>query len=454
MRYIPHTDKDLKEMFELLGIRSLAELFDQIPAKYRESAALDLPGPLSEKALVERLGALGEDVSAGPPWVSFLGAGAYDHFIPSAVRHLVTRSEFRTAYTPYQPELSQGTLQAIFEYQSLICQLTGMDVANASMYDGASAMAESVLMAGRIARGKRKKVVLSASIHPEYRQVLATYLRATDFECIETPWSEDGRVDVKRLQGHMDGETCCVVVQSPNFFGATEDLGAVEPIVHDCGALLISVVTEPISLGLLKPPGAWGADIVVGEGQSLGNPLNFGGPYLGIFATRQPFLRNMPGRLVGQTLDKDGCRGYVVTLATREQHIRREKATSNICTNESLCALAGGIYLCLLGKTGIREVAEQNARKAYRARKAIESIPGYRLRFSAPAFNEFVIQCPGPAAQVLDSLGSSQIVGGLDLGRFYPGLADCFVCCVTENRKPEEIERLCNGLEQAGRNLS
>jgi glycine dehydrogenase subunit 1 len=379
---------------------------------------------------------------------SFLGAGAYHHFIPSVVLSLVSRSEFYTAYTPYQPEISQGTLQAIFEYQTLMCQLTGMEVSNASLYDGASSLAEAVLMAYRIS--KKKKVLLSEAIHPEYRRVIQTYIDPDQQEVVLIPYRKDeGRTDEKILVNLLNEDVGAVVIQSPNFFGVIEDLHSIGERIHDAGGLMIVGFSEAVSYGILQPPGAMGADIVAGEGQSLGIPVSYGGPYLGIFATQERFVRNMPGRLVGETVDLEGKRGFVLTLATREQHIRREKATSNICTNEGLCALMATVYLSCLGKEGLKELAMMNLSKAEYAKKVISRIHGYKLNFAAPTFNEFVLEVEKEPEKVLEKLKKENILGGLPLAKFYPELDRHLLITVTEINKKEEIDLWAEALAQA-----
>ncbi|HUQ32394.1 MAG TPA: aminomethyl-transferring glycine dehydrogenase subunit GcvPA, partial [Pyrinomonadaceae bacterium] len=376
----------------------------------------------------------------------FLGAGAYSHYSPTIVDHLISRSEFFTAYTPYQPEISQGTLQAIFEFQTLVCQLTGMDVANASMYDGSTALAEAVLMAERITR--RKKVLTSSAVHPEYLEVVDTYVQhyGVDFHRVETD-EATGLISAEGLNS-LDDQTAALVVQSPNFFGCIEDVQALAERAHAAGALLIVCVTEAISFGLLRSPGACGADIVVAEGQSFGVPLSFGGPFVGLFATRDKYARQIPGRLVGEAFDKEGRRGFVLTLATREQHIRREKATSNICTNEGLIALAATIYMETMGRSGLQEVATQCAQKAaYTARRIVE-LTGFSLPFNAPRFNEFVVRAPVEAKGLLSRLASEKdITGGLALARYYPDRSNDFLVCVTETNSRQEIDALIAGLK-------
>jgi glycine dehydrogenase subunit 1 len=443
IRYIPHTEEDCQKMLEVIGLKKVEDLFEHIPKGYRLSKPLTLPEPLSEPDLLRTLQGL-----QSPLFESFLGAGAYHHFIPAVVSALTSRSEFYTAYTPYQSEISQGTLQAIFEYQTLMCQLTGMEVSNASMYDGASSLAEAVLMANRIT--KRKKVLLSQAIHPEYRKVIQTYIDPDQQEIILVPYrKEEGRTDDKVLFNLLDGEVSAVVVQNPNFFGVIEDLHPIVEKVHENGSLMIVGFSEAIAYGILKPPGAMGADIIIGEGQSLGIPLSFGGPYLGIFTTRERFVRMMPGRLVGETVDLDGKRGFVLTLAAREQHIRRERATSNICTNEGLCALMATIFLSCFGKEGLRELAIMNLSKKEYAKKVVSHIPGCQPAFSSPTFNEFVLQIEGEPEKVLEKLKGKKIVGGLPLAKFYPELHQHILITVTEMNTKEGIDRWAEALAKS-----
>jgi glycine dehydrogenase subunit 1 len=375
---------------------------------------------------------------------SFLGAGAYDHFIPVVIDTLISRAEFYTSYTPYQPEISQGTLQAIFEFQTMICELTGMDVANASLYDGSTAAAEAVLMAARVTG--RGKVAIAGNLHPEYREVINTYNHSAGLAAHTLVVDEQtGTVSAASLDA-LNNEFAAVVVQSPNFFGGIEELTALADAAHKVGALFVVVVAEALSLGLLKSPGACGADIVCGEAQSFGIPISFGGSYCGFFAVREKFHRQLPGRLVGEAHDKQGRRGYVLTLATREQHIRREKATSNICTNQGLYALMATVYLSLMGRKGVREVAEQNVQKAHYAARRIASLNGYRLRYAAPFFNEFVVTCPQPAQAVVGRLIANGLVAGLPLARFFSDAENELLVCVTENVTKAEIDALVNGL--------
>jgi glycine dehydrogenase subunit 1 len=442
-RYIPHTDEDIRQMLETIGVKKVKDLFGTIPKGHRLSKPLNLPEALGEPDLIRHLQEL-----QSPILTSFLGAGAYHHFIPAAVSSLISRSEFYTAYTPYQPEISQGTLQAIFEYQTLMCQLTGMEVSNASLYDGASSLAEAVLMAHRII--KRKKVLLSQAIHPEYRKVVQTYVDPDQQELILVPYKEkDGRTDEKVLLDLLDENVGAIVIQSPNFFGVIEDLQRIGKEVHRVGGLIIVGFSEAAAYGILAPPGEFGADIVAGEGQSLGIPLFLGGPYLGILTTRNQFVRTMPGRLVGETVDLEGKRGFVLTLATREQHIRREKATSNICTNEGLCALMATIYLSCLGKEGLRELAMMNLSKTEYAKKVLSQVKGCKLTFSSPTFNEFVLEIEGNPENVLDEMRKEKIVGGLSLARFYPELNRHLLVTVTEMITKEEIDRWADALEKA-----
>jgi len=442
-RYIPHTEEDVQKMLETIGLKKVEDLFRVIPKESRLSKPLNLPEPLSEPDLIRHLQGLQVPVTS-----SFLGGGAYHHFIPAVVSSLTSRSEFYTAYTPYQPEISQGTLQAIFEYQTLMCQLTEMEVSNASLYDGATGLAEAVLMAHRITR--RKKVLLSEAIHPEYRKVIQTYIDPDQQEIFLIPFKKDeGRTDEKVLFKLLNEEVSAVVIQNPNFFGVIEDLHPIGKKVHDFGGLMIVGFSEAVAYGVLQPPGAMGADIVAGEGQSLGIPVSYGGPYLGIFTTQEKFVRNMPGRLVGETLDLEEKRGFVLTLATREQHIRRERATSNICTNEGLCALMATVFLSCLGKEGLKELAMMNLSKAQYAKKAISGIRGCKLNFTAPTFNEFVLQIEKEPGEVLEKIKKEKILGGIPLIKFYPELDRHLLVTVTEMNTKEEIDRWAEVLEKA-----
>jgi glycine dehydrogenase subunit 1 len=442
LRYLPHTDADVREMLAVIGAPDVAALFDSIPARFRLARPLDLPPSASEYEILDELGALAARNENATTRAWFLGAGVHHHYVPSAVDALISRAEFYTSYTPYQPEISQGTLQAIFEWQTMLCGLTGQEVSNASLYDGASATAEAVLMALRIA--KRRKVAVSGALHPHYRGVLETYLAALDFELVTLPRGADGRTRADAV----DGETACVLVQQPNFFGCVEDLRALASAAHASGALLVTAVAEAISLALLAAPGACGADIVCGEAQSFGVPMAFGGPHLGFLTSRASHVRQMPGRLVGETLDADGQRGYVLTLSTREQHIRRERATSNICTNQGLCLMMATIFLALHGKTGLRALAERNLAKAEYAKARLRAV-GLALPFSAPTFNEFVVQLREPAEGVLARARAQGIVAGLDLAKQAPELGDALLVCVTEAASRAQIDALAAALAGA-----
>ncbi len=442
MRYTPQTELDRERMLRTIGLDRIEQLYDQIPPTLRARAKIDLPSGLTEPEVKKRLAKLASQNAAASDWSLFLGGGIYQHFIPSAVDAVISRAEFLTSYTPYQPEVSQGTLQVLYEFQTLICQLTGMEVSNAGVYDGASAAAEAVLMSRRIQRESRRRVLLSRALHPQYRAVIATYLRnLDDVEAIEIPFGPDGATDADRLAGMLDDRTMCVIVGYPNFFGVIEDLAALQSACARAGAQLISVTTEPLSLGLLKPPGMYGIDIAVGEGQSLGIPMNLGGPAFGFFAARKKFMRNLPGRLVGEALDSEGRRGYVLTLATREQHIRREKATSNICTSQTLCTTAATVYLSLLGKTGLRRLAEVNVARAHETHGRLINEAKLASCFSGPFFNEFVLRAGDPA-RLQERCSAEKILPGIPLAHWYPELSDCLLVCVTEMNEREEIERL------------
>jgi len=447
MRYIPNTDADRDAMLATIGLTSIEDLFSSIPEDLRLQRPLNVPQALSEQEMLRHMRQLASRNANVEDYASFLGAGAYHHFIPSIVPVLTSRGEFMTAYTPYQPEMAQGTLQALYEYQTLVCQLTDLEVANGSLYDGSSGVAEAVLMARRLTQ--RDEVLISQAVHPEYRAVLQTYLQNLGMRVHEVPLDETGQTPLSRVKEGFSGQTACVVVQSPNFFGVIEDLTGFAEAVHAEKALLVQVVAEPVSLGLLKPPGAWGVDIAVGEGQAFGNPLSYGGPYLGFFATRDQYVRQMPGRLTGETVDTEGRRGYVLTLSTREQHIRRGKATSNICTNEGLCALAATIHLCTLGKVGLRQLARLNLQRATYARQQLAAIPGCHIPFSGPTFNEFVLETPKAARDILSQLVDQRLIAGLDLGRFYPDRARQLLLCVTEMNCRDDIDRLCAALAAA-----
>jgi glycine dehydrogenase subunit 1 len=427
-------------MLDAIGIASVDDLFADVPESLRAQARLDLPDGLPEQEVRRRLAALSQ-ANGGARRLCFLGAGCYPHFSPAVVDHVIQRAEFYSAYTPYQPEVSQGTLQAIFEFQTMIAGLLGLDVANASMYDGASAAAEAVLMALR-GRPKRHRVVLARALHPEYAEVIRTYLRdAGEVELVAAPWGDDGRVDPARLRDLVNADTAVVVVGYPNALGVIEDLASIAAIASGAGALLVSATPESLSLGVLKAPGTLGADIAVGEGQSFGIPLSYGGPGVGLFATRKEHVRSMPGRLVGQTVDGDGRRAFVLTLATREQHIRREKATSNICTNHSLMALAATVYLACLGRQGLHAVACENLRAAHGVAERLCARGVWKRRFASPFFNEVVLERPGLGA-ILERARGEGVLAGLPLGRWYPELGDCLLLCATEVHAEAEIDRL------------
>ena len=437
--YVLNTPDDQRAMLEQIGVASIEELFATIPGSLRLQRPLDVPPALTEMELTRHLQQLAARNRSADRAVCFLGGGSYDHFIPAVVDTIAGRSEFYTAYTPYQAEASQGSLQAFFEFQTLICQLTGLDVANASLYDGGSAVAEAVLMALAVT-AKRHKVLVAESVHPEYRRTLTTYLANLDAR-IETLPTPGGYLDPDDLKRVMDDQTVCVVVQHPNFFGCLEEVEVLSAVAHARGALFI-VSFDPISLGLLKRPGQYGADIAVAEGQALGNPLSYGGPYLGILACREEFVRKMPGRLVGQTTDRHGKRCWVLTLQTREQHIRREKATSNICTNQGLMALKATVYLAALGPQGLKETAALCTRKAHYAAEQLTRLAGFALRFRRPFFKEFTLTVPGDVPAQLSRLLAAGYHAGLHLGRWYPQLNNCISIAVTEKRTRAEIDGL------------
>ena len=438
MRYLPHTKEDIKAMLEAVGLKDLDDLFTPIPEDCRRKAPLNLPPPKSEWELDRYMDSLAADMAVAPDYKIYLGAGSYDHHIPEVVKQLLRRGEIFTAYTPYQPEVSQGTLQGIYEYQTLITRLLAMEVANASMYDGASALAEALLMAIRVTR--RRKIAVSGAIHPHYRQVVATYFEPTGYEIVLLPHGADGRTVLDNLPDVA--ELAAVAVQSPNFFGCLEDLAAVSKAVRgDSKTLMVTAFSEPLAFGIYTPPGKYGADIVCGEGQSLGNARSFGGPGLGIFATRKKYVRTMPGRLVGKTVDRDGRRGFVLTLSTREQHIRREKATSNICSNQGLCATAAAMYMACLGGSGFGELARLNFDKAEYLKAALKDA-GAEIPFSAPTFNEFVVKLPGDSQAVYNRLLKKKIVAGLPLEPYYPRLAGHYLICVTETASREDLDQL------------
>jgi glycine dehydrogenase subunit 1 len=439
MRYIPHTKTDQDQMLSQIGVNNVDELFKAIPEKVKiNTVGVVPPSGISELELKETLDNLSKKNKNTKEFVSFLGGGSYDHFIPSIVKHIISKSEFYTAYTPYQPELSQGMLQSIFEYQSLICALTGMDACNASMYDGATAMAEAASLAVHFT-GKNE-VLVSKAVNPNYRQVLNTYASGAGWKVVEFGYDKTlGTSAFDEASIKISDRTACLVLSNPNFFGCIEDIEKFSKLARSKGALSI-ISIDPISLGILKRPGDIGADIVTGEGQSLGLPQNFGGPYLGIFAVKKDYLRLMPGRIVGETVDTKGRRGYVLTLQAREQHIRREKAFSNICSNEALCALAATVYLATMGKSGLREVANQCLQKSNYAKKCLSKL----VAFKSPSFKEFVVKTANPVDQINKKLLENNIIGGLDLGKFYPELKDHMLIAVTEMVKKVSIDRLAS----------
>jgi len=445
MSYLSLSDQDKKEMLARLGVASVDDLFCCIPDAVRLKRPLDLPAAQSEIELVRTIEAIGRK-NAGTGLLSFLGGGAYEHFIPTVFDYLSSRGEFVSPYTPYQPEVSQGSLQVIFEFQTLVCQLTGLDIANASLYEGGTAVAEAVLMAQRVTG--RNKVVLARSLHPQFREVVRTYIKNLGVEAVEVPFGPDGRIDGAALAKVLDDRTAAVIYQSPNFFGVVEDVKALSDAAHAVKAMSVDIVAEAVSLGLLEAPGALGADIVTGEAQSLGIPLSFGGPYLGFMACKKEFLRQMPGRVAGQTLDKDGQRGFVLTLATREQHIRRERATSNICTNQALCALRATIFMATLGKQGLREMAWQNVQKAAYAADRLTAVRGVKKVFTGPVFNEFAVALPKPWPVVDAALKAKGLIGGYGLEPAYPELRNAALVCVTEMRTKDQIDRLAQALEE------
>ena len=444
--FIPHTDSDREAMLHTVGVKSLDDLFQDVPSAQR-FPDLDLPPALTEMEVVSELSDLAEANETVRELVCFLGAGAYYHYIPAAVDQILRRSEFYTAYTPYQPEISQGTLRAIFDYQSLITALTGMEVSNASHYDGATAAAEAVSMAFAHFRGKRCKVLLSPALNPQSRQVIRTYHDGTEVQIVGDEINGNLKDGFVSLLDQIDGQTALVMVQYPDFFGRIYDFTALAEAVHKAGALL-AISVNPLSLGILTPPGEFGADIVTGEGQSLGIPLSYGGPYLGIFATRQEYVRKMAGRLVGETIDNRGQRAYVLTLTAREQHIRREKATSNICSNQGVMALASTVYMSLLGKNGLRQVAELCYQKAHYAAQRLAQIPGFSLWTDTPFFHEFVLQCPKPVSELNEELLDYGILGGYDLSQDYPELQNFMLVAVTEMISREDIDLLVETLTE------
>ncbi|MFD1695263.1 aminomethyl-transferring glycine dehydrogenase subunit GcvPA [Roseibium aestuarii] len=445
MRYLPLSNQDRADMLARIGVDSIDDLFADIPQKARLNDLMDLPRRASELQVERQLSALAAKNVPASSVPFFVGAGAYKHHVPATVDHLIQRSEFLTSYTPYQPEVTQGTLQYLFEFQTQVARLTAMDVANASMYDGSTGTAEAVLMAHRVT--KRKKAVLSGGLHPQYRAVVEGLADLADDDVVSLPADPAGTEDIL---AQIDKETSCVVVQSPNFYGQIVDLKPIAAKAHECGALLIAVFTEVVSLGLIEPPGAQGADIVVGEGQSIGNGLNFGGPYVGLFATRSKYIRQMPGRLCGETTDADGKRGFVLTLSTREQHIRRDKATSNICTNSGLCALAFTIHLSLLGSKGLRQMATICHANAVKLKTALASVAGVEVLTGA-YFNEFTVKLPKAADAVVEALAAKGILAGVPVSRLVPGkaeLANLLVIANTEVNTDDDRDALVAALKE------
>jgi len=444
MPFIPNTDDDRKKMLAAIGVKDFNELIANIPEELRFRGTMDLPEPLSEMEISSHIINLVKKNSGCNDNITFLGGGAYDHYIPAAIDHIISRSEFYTAYTPYQPEVSQGTLQATYEFQSMIAELTAMDVANASMYDGSSALAEAALMA--FSESGRKKILISKAVNPLYRQVIATY---TEGQEIELKYIEcnDGTTNLDQLKKLVDDQTAAVMVQHPNFFGCLEEVNELEAIIHKHGAFFI-VSVDPMSLAILEPPGVYGADIATGEGQCFGNPLNYGGPYVGLLTAKEKFLRRMPGRIVGTTVDTKGRKGFVLTFQTREQHIRREKATSNICTNQALNALAATVYLALMGKRGLEQVASICLNNSHYLAEQIKKLSGFELKFKKPFFKEFVISTPVNPENIIKHLLTKKIHPGINLSQFDFGLDNCLLIAVTEKRTGDQINQFVDGLRE------
>lgn len=438
MRYIPSSAEDRRQMLKAIGRQSIEELLAGIPHQVRLQGPLRLPPPLSEPELLAKFKSFEQKNENG--FLSFLGAGVNAHFIPTIIDSLISRAEFLTSYTPYQAEISQGTLQATFEFQTYMCQLTGMEVSNASMYDGSTALAEALLMAARLTQ--RRRFLIAKTIHPEYRWVLDTHLKHQALTVDTIDFGENGTVDLTQVKEKLQSDVSALVVQSPNFFGNLEPLREAAALAHGNGSLLVVNISEALSLGVVTPPGTAGADIVCGEAQSLGVPASFGGPHVGFLTTREKFVRNMPGRLVGQTTDSEGNRGFVLTLSTREQHIRREKATSNICTNQSLYALVSTIYCSLLGQSGIREVAAQNVSKTHYAISQIAKLTTVKNLFPGCRFNEFVVKLESPFSKITERSYRERLVPGLHLGVYFPALKDCLLISVTETKSKADIDRL------------
>ena len=446
MDFLPHTDADDRAMLEAIGMSQIADLFEPIPAEVRLGGPLDVPPSLSEPELIEHLGALSAK-NLGAGLTGFAGGGAYDHHLPSAVKALASRAEFATSYTPYQPELSQGVLQAVFEFQTSVCEIYGMEVANASLYDGANALTEAVNLTVRAT--KRERALVGATVHPHYVEVLRTYTAGLGLDIEVVPFRDEGTVDWSSVDA---SEAACIVVQSPNFFGRLEDVQVAGEVAHAGGALAVAV-TDPTAMGVIAAPGDQGADVAVGEGASLGNPTVYGGPYLGLFATKLDLVRQVPGRIAGETIDADGERAYVLTLQAREQHIRRSKATSNVCTNQTLMAIAATIYLAWLGPAGLQRLGELCARRTAFAASLLGGIPGCRIRFEGPKFKELVLETPVPGAELAGALAKHGFLVGPALGRWFPELDNCLLIAVTEKRTEGDIRGLTEAIEKemAGR---
>jgi len=436
MPFIPNTEEELNAMLKEIGVDSFEELLCNIPKNIRLEGPLDLPKPLSEFEVTKLIAEKAAQNKNTTDNVCFLGGGAYDHYIPAAVDHIISRSEFYTAYTPYQPEVSQGTLQVIYEYQSMICELTQMEVSNASMYDGASALAEAALVAYNSTR--RTELVISKSINPNYLEVIKTYCHGQNIK-IHVIDLHNGVTNLEKLKEAVSENTAAVILQHPNFFGCLEDVVKAGQLAHEKGALFITS-NDPVSLGILEPPGAYDADIATGEGQALGNTLSFGGPYIGLFTSKKELMRKVPGRIAGQTVDSKGRRGFVLTYQTREQHIRRDKATSNICTNQALCALAATVYMALMGKYGIKTVASLSAQKSHYLAEKIKQLPGYEIAFSQPFFKEFTVRTPVKPDEIINKLAEKGIFSGIALNEFDVGCDDCMLIAVTEKRTIEEMD--------------
>jgi len=449
MRYIPHTDEDRAFMLDAIGVESVDALFETIPGALQLGRALAVPAALGEADLLKHLGGLARQNVAMSDAVSFLGGGVYRHYIPSSVSQLLLRGELYTAYTPYQPEISQGTLQIIFEFQTMVAELLGIDVVNASLYDGSTSVAEAALMGMRLAPRRPSRVLVSRAIHPEYRAVVRMYVESGGYEVVEIPWADDGRTDLAAAEAALADGAAVLLLGYPTFFGTLDDLAAARALCDAHGAKLVATFQEALAFGLLTPPGAYGVDIVAGEGQSLGVPASFGGPHLGLFGAREAGVRQMPGRIGGQTVDARGERGFVLTLSTREQHIRRERATSNICTNQGLMATAATIYMTLLGPGGLAAVSRACHLRAEQVKAAVTALEGYALRFDAPTFHEFVVRTPRPAAELVASLADQGVAPGLALGAYDESLEDCLLITATELTTEADIDALTAALAAA-----